>query len=241
MKPIEQMATETTSREVNSHPHTPSEIVRWFASEVREGVNWGDALLQAISMWTVPKEKHAGRYFEYMIGGEAFDWLLLAERICLEADALIPIDEHNELLLLGKLPPHIDQSRFQSLLGASKHRAYLNYWYGVVVEQALQMAIEVEVRKANQGKVMFEEDITEQVYQHIYGASQDELLQEFYRSRKQRPRRSMNLIVLREFTYWLFKRRWRVCDPARVASDTRKGLSQLQKMRQTIQLHNPSF
>jgi hypothetical protein len=35
------------------------------------------------------------------------------------------------------------------------------------------------------------------------------------------------------FTYWLFKRRVSRADPARVASDTRKGLRQLERIRQS--------
>ena len=35
----------------------------------------------------------------------------------------------------------------------------------------------------------------------------------------------------REFNYWLFKYRVKNCDKARIASDTRKGLDQLERMR----------
>jgi hypothetical protein len=35
---------------------------------------------------------------------------------------------------------------------------------------------------------------------------------------------------LKELTYWLFKHRLRQCDPARVASDTRKALAQLSRL-----------
>ena len=40
----------------------------------------------------------------------------------------------------------------------------------------------------------------------------------------------MSLTDLKEFTYWLFKRRIGKWDPARVASDTRKGMSALAKL-----------
>jgi hypothetical protein len=36
---------------------------------------------------------------------------------------------------------------------------------------------------------------------------------------------------LHEFTYWLFKHRVNNSDPARVASDTRKGLAMLSRLR----------
>jgi hypothetical protein len=35
---------------------------------------------------------------------------------------------------------------------------------------------------------------------------------------------------LKEFTYWLFKFRLATCDPARVASDTRKALATLSRI-----------
>jgi hypothetical protein len=40
----------------------------------------------------------------------------------------------------------------------------------------------------------------------------------------------MDLTEHKELTYWLFKYRVRNSDKARVASDTRKGLAQLQRM-----------
>ena len=33
------------------------------------------------------------------------------------------------------------------------------------------------------------------------------------------------------FAYWLFKRRFKLAEPARLASDTRKALEQLERMR----------
>jgi len=37
----------------------------------------------------------------------------------------------------------------------------------------------------------------------------------------------LSLAEDQEFTYWLFKHRLRWCDPARVASDTRRALAKL--------------
>ena len=41
----------------------------------------------------------------------------------------------------------------------------------------------------------------------------------------------MDLKESKEFTYWLFKYRLSKSDKARIASDTRKGLQQLELMR----------
>jgi len=40
----------------------------------------------------------------------------------------------------------------------------------------------------------------------------------------------MTLAECKEFTYWLFKYRLRYCDPARVASDTRRAMAMLQRL-----------
>ena len=45
------------------------------------GKHWYIALLEAIGLWTTAEETHNGRLYRYLIAGEAFDWLLLAERL----------------------------------------------------------------------------------------------------------------------------------------------------------------
>jgi hypothetical protein len=56
-------------------------------------------------------------------------------------------EERERLLFTGRLPEEIDSDRLEKLLGFAKHRAYMNYWYGVVVEEAIQLAVEEEVHK----------------------------------------------------------------------------------------------
>jgi hypothetical protein len=43
----------------------------------------------------------------------------------------------------------------------------------------------------------------------------------------------LSLAEAQEFTYWLFKRRLRWCDPARVASDTRRALTKLRHLERS--------
>ena len=47
----------------------------------------------------------------------------------------------------------------------------------------------------------------------------------------------MSLTELKEFTYSLFKRRVELWDPARVASDTRKGLERLKRLKASVPAH----
>ena len=57
-------------------------------------------------------------------------------------------------------------------------------------------------------------------------------MQEFRREFKLTRRKKMSLTDLKEFTYWLFKMRLSKWDPARVASDTRKGINTLRHLDQ---------
>ena len=80
------------------------------------------------------------------MGGEAFDWLLLAERLCDEIVDLVPEDEAEALLFDGRYPVEVGDADLELLLGA-KHKAHLNFVYGVRVEEALQLAVQGEVHK----------------------------------------------------------------------------------------------
>jgi len=67
---------------------TASEAVRRLQAQVQAGQPWRQALLEAVGLWTRPFEDFQGRTYRYMIQGEAFDWLTLAERLCSELDGL---------------------------------------------------------------------------------------------------------------------------------------------------------
>jgi len=212
--------------------HVPEAVVH-LKEAVRAGVPWHLALLEAIGLWTKPWEVYRERTYHYLIQGEAFDWLLLAERLCAELDGVIPSAEKEGLLFHGKLPVEVEPEVFRDLLGFSKHRAFLNYWYGVVVEEALQLAVEEEVRKTRRARGYADsEDLVEEAFVRLYGETQATLLEEFRRQGKIPRRRDLSLTNMKEFTYWLWKRRLRMWDPARVASDTRRGIQRLHQLEQ---------
>src|SRR5437867_7996914 len=102
--------------------------------------------MQAVRDWPLPEESIGERTYRYLVGGEAFDWLLLTERLCDEIEELIPDDEREALLFHGRLPEDVDEHDVERLLGA-KHRAHLNFVYGVRVEEALQLAVADEVQQ----------------------------------------------------------------------------------------------
>ncbi|MDO8611902.1 MAG: hypothetical protein Q7R32_03645, partial [Dehalococcoidia bacterium] len=194
------------------------------------GQHWFVAVLQAAGDWPVAEEEVDGRRYRYLIGGEAFDWLLLAERLCEAVADLTSEDEREALLLHARFPIEVTEEEFRRLLGPAKHRAHLNFLYGVQVEEALQLGVAQEVQKERLSKVWENGHVDEEVCQRIYGASRRELFERF-RRQSDFPGEGLTLSDLHEFTYWLFKHRVNNSDPARVASDTRKGLAMLSRLR----------
>ena len=206
-----------------------TEVIRYLEQAITGGKHWYSALLEAIGMWTVAEEIHNQRRYCYLIAGEAFDWLLLAERLCEAVDGLLPDDEKNALLFHGQPPLNLTVEKFKELIGSAKYRQYLNYFYGITVEEALILAVQEEVRKERRalGYNNNEHDVVNEAYRRIYGATEAVLLKRF-RKEKGYPRlKSISLTELKEFTYWLFKYRLTHCDKARIASDTKKALRQL--------------
>lgn len=216
----------------NGHSRTEDPAVAHLRDQLEAGREWCEALLETIGQWTLAEEEHNGRTYNYLLLGEAFDWLLLAERLCDEMDGAIPKESKEELLFRGRLPGSFTAERFRALIGHSKHRAFLNYWYGVVIEEALQLKTEEELRKQHLARGFPDtDDLTEEVFAKLYEGSREDLFREFLKETGKKRRASRSLSDLKEFTYWLFKRRVRIWDPARVASDTRKGLVRLDQLR----------
>lgn len=213
-----------------------------FTARIDAGDPWFEALASAIAGWERPEETAGGRSYRYLVGGEAFDWLLLAERLLAVADGRIPADEAERLLFEGRPPAHegddptgrLSDERLRDLIGEGKHRAHLNYVYGVTVEEALQYAVELEVAKERATIHLkdprSDDAVRDPIYERIYGERRSALLRDF-RDESMRPHTPhISLTELREFMYWLFKYRVRTQEPARVASDTRKALAQLSAM-----------
>ena len=209
------------------------EALLYLRTAAQSGVPWPQALLDAIALWTLPGEVHQGRTYRYLLRGEALDWLVLAERLCAEIAEYIPQEELETLLFAGRLPPSVTPEEFRERLGGHKYRAWLNYWYGVVVEEALQEAVVAEVRKRQQGRGYPDsEDLIEEAFAHLYGATRADLLKEYRREAGVGQRAPLSLADGKEFIYRLSQRRYQLWDPARVASDTRKGIRYLEHLEQ---------
>jgi hypothetical protein len=179
-------------------------------------------------LWTSSEEDYNGRHYCYLIDNEAFDWLVLAERLCEEVDRLIPEKELIDLLFFDRPPIELTKDEFKKLIGKAKYQAYLNYLYGVLVEQFLILVTTDEIRRRRRASGLTkDEGAVDEAYQHIYGATQRELVERFKREKRYPRRKSMSLDEVKEFTYWLFKQRLKRSDKSCVASDTKKALIKL--------------
>jgi len=220
------MGTEDIDRDSCVEQETRKRLRR----DLVDGRSWPEAILEAMARWSAPEETYQGRHYSYFIGGEAFDWLLLAERLCDTVEELIPAHEREDLLFSGRFPSPINDDKIKDLLGPDKYRGYLNYSYGITVEEALQAAVEDEVhkRQLSNGN-QYQEDFSEEAFNRIYGASKTELLEGFQAEQQPSEGHSMTLPEIKEFTYWLFKYRFNMSEKAKIASDTRKGLRYLEE------------
>ena len=208
-----------------------AEVIRHLEQEIIGGKHWYVALLEAIGQWSSSEESRNGRVYRYLIDDEAFDWLLLAERLCEAVDTLLPGDEKEALLFHGRPPVDLTLEQARGLIGSQKYTQYLNYFYGIIVEKTLILAVQEEVRKE---RLLLAygggHDEANEAYRRIYGTTKAVLLRRFRRENNYSQLRSITLAELKEFTYWLFKYRLRQCDKAKVASDTKKALEQLRRL-----------
>jgi hypothetical protein len=177
-----------------------AQAIKHLEQAIAGGQHWYIALLEAIGLWTDGEETVNGRHYQYLIDGQAFDWLLLAERLCEAVDDLLPEEEKMALLFHSQPPLKLSPEQFKALIGSTKYSQYLNYFYGVTVEEALFLAVQEEVRKEKRTLGYNKEhNLTDEVYQRIYGAARLALLN--YRLKN--------------------------CDKPRIASDTKKALERL--------------
>ena len=157
-----------------------NEAITHLRQAVSTGQHWYLALLEAIGLWTKVEEIHNGRHYRYLIMDEAFDLLLLVERLCEVIDSTLPEDEKLALLFHGRPPLEVPLVKFIERIGKSKYHQYLNYFYGIIVEQTLFLAIQEDLRKEWMPlSYNHESYITDEAYRRIYGYPQLELFKCF--------------------------------------------------------------
>lgn len=206
-------------------------VIRHFQADLAAGKHWYLAVLEAIGLWTDETEDIQGHHYQYLIEGEAFDWLLLVERLCDTAESFIPEKEKFALILQGKPPLELNSEEFKNLIGPSKYHQYLNYYYGITVEEALIQAVREEVRKEKRSNGLSYQRTKEEdeVYYKVYDLVESTLLKQFRKERHYHLLGASSITEIKEFTYWCFKYRVKICEKARVASDTNKALEWLKR------------
>ena len=76
-------------------------------------------------------------------------------------------------------------------------------------------------------------DLTDDDFYTLPNFETEGMFQQFCEETALASGRFLGLCDSKEFTYWLFKHRLEICDKARMASDTRKGLDMLKHMKGT--------
>jgi len=203
--------------------------VRYLKESIASGKNWYLSLLGAIGLWSSASEDYRDRSYVYLIDGEAFDWLLLAERLCSTVENLLPEEERNTLLFHSVPPLELDAAAVKELIGEQKFAQYLNYFYGVTVEEALLLAVQEAIDKERWVQGLRKDYSSDEAYRRIYDAEREDLLKQFRQEKRHPHCQSTTLDEMKEFTYWLFKYRLKRCEKARIASDTKKALDYLKK------------
>lgn len=207
--------------------------VQAFTEALGGGEHWYSALLGNVHLWSRDEECYGGRYFRYMIAGEALDLLLVMERISWDVRHLLPQDEYGAFFFYARPPFTYTDREFAHLLGAEMYRSYLNYFYGVTLEEVLLHAVEDEILKATNYGVTRDTRDPESPYTRLYGKNEHELLQDFSAERERSVNGVMTLTDWKEFFYWLFRQRVANSLPERLASDSQKGLDTLRMLRGT--------
>lgn len=203
-----------------------------FLDALHAGEPWYPALLAVVARWVTPEETVDDARYRYLLGGEAFDWRRLAERLLDAAGDLVPADEAERLLFEGKLPTGEDPSEeaFARAIGREKYRAHLNFQYGVTVEETLLLEAEQDLHKARHLEGPRGEPVDVAAYERVYGRTFAELSAEYRIETGASLGSNVSQAELAAFTYWCSKYRFRLAEPARVASDTRKALALLSRL-----------
>jgi hypothetical protein len=206
------------------------QAIAHLKKSIAENEPWYFALLEAINIWTSTQENYNGRHYQYLIDNEAFDWLLLAERLLEEVKEFVPEQEIINLLFFDKPPIEVTREKFKELIGSAKYQAYLNYLYGILMEEMLILTVMEEIRKRKRSSGLSKDgDTLDEAFLQIYGGSQIELLTRYKKEKKRPLLKTINLAEIQEFTYWLFRERIKRSDKSCVASDTKKALLQLHR------------
>ena len=198
-----------------------------------EPAQWREHIFHAISGWGIPREEIADEPHVYIIGGEAFNWRRLAERLAWHITFLL--NEEEEVAMSRWLEDDhmfggLKESQFRRVLGHEKWRAFLNYFYGVTLERCLVVHSGLRIVKDRNARGRpVNEDAMDEAYYSLHGAAEMDLWLEFASELglDAELANARTLAIDDEFTYWLFKRRIGTSYSAHVAHEVKLGLEAL--------------
>ena len=206
--------------------------------------NWQTAFLETVAAWPIENEHVYGETFHYFIGGEAFNWKRLAERIATQIAQETPETTQAEKIfewiedsgVFGGIP----ENEFRRIIGVDGWRAHLNHFYGVHIEQCLIAAVQSRIQKQRYSSGLPpSDDASEKAYLGLYEETEQDLWQEFIDENAERlshliaesPDETRTIALDEEFTYWLFKRRIEYTLAPQVAAETQRGLNMMSQIQ----------
>lgn len=205
--------------------------------------HWQPTFLRIVAAWPKQNERIGDEIFHYFIGGEAFNWKRLAERIAtqLAKDNVSQIRSADLFEWLGTTGVFggIPEQQFQRILGVDAWRAHLNYFYGVHIEQCLIAAVQSRIQKRRYTNGMPpSDDASDQAYLGLYEETEQTLWEQFIGENSIRladliaesTDETRTIALEEEFTYWLFKRRIEYTNAPQVAAETQRGLEMLNRI-----------
>ncbi len=205
--------------------------------------HWQPTFLKTVAAWPKQNERIDCETFHYFIGGEAFNWKRLAERIAtqLANDNFSQIRSADlfEWLSTTGVFGGIPEQQFQRILGVDAWRAHLNYFYGVHIEQCLIAAVQSRIQKRRYSNGMPpSDDASERAYLGLYEETEETLWDQFLEENSvcladliaESPDETRTIALEEEFTYWLFKRRIEYTNAPQVAAETQRGLAMLNQI-----------
>jgi len=188
--------------------------------------NYQTNILSMIRLWKIKKNSH----YDYLVGNEALNWKRLAVQILtninIKEKLLIEI---YQWLSIPEIYSGMSEFEFRYLMGYEKYNSYLSYFYGVLIERSILCCVERENYKKRISNGKSTVNVLNVSYEHIYGYSFLHLYEEYCKKSSVSNEKQYEYDD-ENFTYYCFKKRIEDSEPAKLASDTKKGTIFLQEL-----------
>lgn len=238
------VAAETQTHETDDAPTNHRALLVDLVKSIEDQpADWQKSFIATIAAWPIENETVHGETFHYFIGGEAFNWKRLAERIATElaakgCDQPQPHEIFDWIATSGTFGG-LSEQEFRRILGVDGWRAHLNHFYGVHIEQCLLAAVQSRIQKQRYSKGMPpSDDASDRAFMGLYEDTEQELWQIFTTENAERLSHlidesaddTRSIALDEEFTYWLFKRRIENTNAPQVAAETQRGLDMMARI-----------